>query len=77
MQTSVPSQTRAGQCRPGSHRWLSATLSLMNVFSCIGVGVSAAAALAAVVAVGVGVAGVVGVAVGVARCHLSASRPGR
>lgn len=45
----------------------------MNVFSCIGVGVSAGA----VVAVGVGVAGVVGVAVGVARCHLSASRPGR
>lgn len=74
MQTSWPGQTSAGQSRPGSHRWLSATLSLMNVFSCIGVGVSAAAA---VVAVGVGVAGVVGVAVGVARCHLSASRPGR
>lgn len=69
MQTSWPSQTRPGESRPGSHRWLSATLSLMNVFSCIGVGVSAA------VTVGVGVAGVVGVAVGVARCHLSASRP--
>lgn len=70
MQTSSwPSQTRPGESRPGSHRWLSATLSLMNVFSCIGVGVSAA------VTVGVGVAGVVGVAVGVARCHLSASRP--
>lgn len=68
MQTSSwPSQTRPGKSRPGSHRWLSATLSLMNVFSCIGVGVSAA--------VTVGVAGVVGVAVGVARCHLSASRP--
>lgn len=72
MQTSSwPSQTRPGESRPGSHRWLSATLSLMNVFSCIGVGVSAAVA----VTVGVGVAGVVGVAVGVARCHLSASRP--
>lgn len=62
MQTSWP-----GPVWPGLVRIVAfaATLSLMNVFSCIGVGV------------GVSVAGVVRVAVGVARCHLSASRPGR